>query len=118
LERRTKSPQIAVYDAEIGAVEEIEEIKPPLQIHLLGDAELTPDIKIQLRERESPEGVAPKVSLPGLRRDGKCCRIDSPSPGQRGILDIKGYTWDQVWPNLQLERGEPNVSAIHKHVDG
>ncbi len=36
-------------------VEDVEQIDPPLQIHLLGDAELTPDIKIQLRERKSPE---------------------------------------------------------------
>src|SRR5579864_3246272 len=98
-------------------VEDVEQIGPQLQFDLFGDAELTPDIKIQLRAWKSPEGIAPKVSLPGFDRDRKCCGIDSPLPGQCGILDIKGYTWDQIWSNLQQERGRPNVSTIQKHID-
>ena len=72
-------------------VKEIKEVSTPLQLQVWGDIELTTDIKVPLREWKAPNKITLQVPLANLRRNRKCCRIDSPSSGECRTLDVEWH---------------------------
>lgn len=95
-------------------VEEIEEIGLPLQFHPFGDAELTSDIKIQLCEREFPEGVGarPQNVRHRARGQGHRCgfyKLQSRSDSKSRLLTRSPQAPDALQVSSRDQNGWSSV---------